>query len=204
MQAQEKTFVQTSARIADGTLLKRIMAGDQEAYETLVCRYSTQLFSYIYHILRDYDQACDILQEVMLKLYLSLSKLHTDEPLKPWLYMVARNRCLDLIRQQTRRRTLHFSEFEATNDEDEAPTLLNIPDSSAMPEDVAEQHANQQRIWHAIQALPPKFRDVVSLRYVAQMSFSEISDVLGMPTATAKTYFQRAKPLLRTTLQLSS
>jgi RNA polymerase sigma factor (sigma-70 family) len=204
MQTQDNAFVQTPAKITDGVLLQRIMAGDQEAYESLVCRYSTQLFSYIYHMLRDYDQTCDILQEVMLKLYLSLAKLRTDEPLKPWLYMVARNRCLDLIRQQTRRRTIHFSEFEAAGDEDEAPLLLNIPDSSALPEDVAEHHVNQQRIWRAIQALPPKFRDVVSLRYAAQMSFSEISNVLGMPTATAKTYFQRAKPLLRTYLQLSS
>ncbi len=204
MQTQENAFVQPSAKTADGVLLQQILAGDQGAYEILVRRYSTQLFSYIYHMLRDYDQTCDILQEVMLKLYLSLSKLHTDEPLKPWLYMVARNRCLDLIRQQTRRRTFHFSEFGSNGDEDETPELMNMPDDSALPEEVAEHHFNQQRIWQAIHTLPPKFRDVVSLRYAAQMSFSEISHVLGMPTATAKTYFQRAKPLLRTSLRLST
>ena len=53
----------------------------------------------------------------------------------------------------------------------------------------------------AIDALPPKFRAVVLLRYASQLSFSEIGQALQMPEATAKTYFQRAKPLLRASLK---
>ena len=180
----------------DGLLIKQALAGNQWAFEALVQRYSTSLFSFIYHFLGDYDQACDILQQVFLQLYLSLSTLRTGEPLKPWLFQVARNRCLDDIRQRTRRRTTHFSELESTNDEEELPSLVSIPDSSPQPEELAERHDLQQRLHQAIQALPPKFRAVVFLRYAAQLSFSEIAQALNMPTATAKTYFQRAKPML--------
>jgi RNA polymerase sigma factor (sigma-70 family) len=55
----------------------------------------------------------------------------------------------------------------------------------------------QQLLQHSIQALPPKFRSVVLLRYVSQLSFAEIGKMLDMPEATAKTYFHRAKVLLR-------
>src|SRR6266699_3281027 len=119
-----------------------------------------------------------------------------SEPLKPWLFQVARNRCLDDIRQRNRRRTTHFSELESSNDEEELPSLVSIPDSSPQPEELAERHDLQQRLHQAIQALPPKFRAVVFLRYAGQLSFSEIAEALNMPTATAKTYFQRAKPML--------
>lgn len=184
----------------DGVLAQRAMSSDQQAFEMLVNRYSTSLFSFIYHYLDDYDKACDILQQVFLQLYLSLANLRTSEPLKPWLFQVARNRCLDDIRQRNRRRNVYFSELETPNEEGESPLLFSIPDTGPQPEELAENHDLQRRLHLAIEALPPKFRSVVFLRYTAQLSFSEIGAVLSMPTATAKTYFQRAKPLLRTHL----
>src|SRR5438093_10938353 len=115
MQAQEPVATQQHM-LADGVLAQQALGGDQEAFEVLVHRYSTSLFNFIYHMLGDYDLSCDILQQVFLQLYLSLATLHTSEPLKPWLFQVARNRCLDDIRQRTRRRTVHFSELEITSD----------------------------------------------------------------------------------------
>lgn len=186
--------------MSDGVLAQQALAGQQWAFEVLVHRYSTSLFSFIYHFLGDYDQACDILQQVFLQLFLSLSSLHIGEPLKPWLFQVARNRCLDDIRQRNRRRNVHFSELESSSDEDELPSLVNIPDNSPLPEELAERADLQQRLRQAILELPPKFRAVVYLRYAAQLSFAEIAQTLNMPTATAKTYFQRAKPLLSASL----
>src|SRR6266702_3939953 len=199
MQTQQARSVEYT-EFSDGVLVKQALIGHQEAFETLVHRYSTSLFNFIYHFLGDYDHACDILQQVFLQLYLSLSTLRTGEPLKPWLFQVARNRCLDDIRQRNRRRTTHFSELESSNDEEELSSLVSIPDSSPQPEERAERHDLQQRLHQAIQALPPKFRAVVFLRYAGQLSFSEIAEALNMPTATAKTYFQRAKPMLSANL----
>lgn len=190
----------TAPTYTDGILAQQALSGDQDAFEMLVNRYSTPLFSFIYHYLDDYDKACDILQQVFLQLYLSLATLRTSEPLKPWLFQVARNRCLDDIRQRNRRRNVYFSELESPNEEGEMSLFFSIPDAEPQPEELAESHDLQRRLRLAISALPPKFRSVVFLRYTAQLSFSEIGRVLSMPTATAKTYFQRAKPLLRTHL----
>nr|BBH92592.1 hypothetical protein KTA_07910 [Thermogemmatispora argillosa] len=185
-------------RGSDGHLAQRALQGDTSAFEALVQRYSGPLFSFICHFLGDYDQACDILQQVFLQLYLSLPGLHLGVPLKPWLFQVARNRCLDELR---RKRAVTFSELESGGEEEELPVAVaSIADGRPLPEDLAERHDLQQILLEAIQDLPPRFRAVVLLRYTAQLSFAEIGQALSMPEATAKTYFQRSKPLLRAAL----
>ena len=196
MQLCERTRAR-AVEIADGILAQQALAGDEQAFEVLVHRYSTPLFNFICRFLGDYDQACDIVQQVFLQLYISLPTLRVGEPLKAWLFQVARNRCLDELR---RKHAVHFSELETTSDEDELSPLAVMPDTSPLPEELAERPDLQKHLQQAILALPPKFRPVVLLRYTAQLSFSEIGRTLHMPEATAKTYFQRAKPLLRSAL----
>jgi RNA polymerase sigma-70 factor (ECF subfamily) len=196
MQVRERARTQ-SPEISDGVLVQQTLAGDQHAFEMLVRRYNVPLFNFICHCLGDYDQACDVLQQVFLQLYISMPTLRTGEPLKAWLFQVARNRCLDELR---RKRAIHFSELESANDEDDLSPLAIMPDTQPLPEEIAEHRDLQQALQRAIQGLPPKFRSVVLLRYAGQLSFSEIGKTLNMPEATAKTYFQRARPLLRAAL----
>jgi RNA polymerase sigma factor (sigma-70 family) len=178
----------------DSVLAQHYLAGDQQAFEVLVQRYSASLFTFIRRFVGEYDAASDILQQVMLQLYLSLPKLRTGEPLKAWLYQVARNRCLDELR---RKRAIHFSELEQGTEEEEQSLVDTIQDRSPLPDEMVERRDVQEILLKAIRGLPPKFRAVVLLRYAAQLSYAEIGRVLHMPEATAKTYFQRAKPLLR-------
>ena len=193
MEMRERTRTPRPA-IPDSVLAQHYLAGDQQAFEVLVQRYSGPLFTFIRRFLGEYDAASDILQQVMLQLYLSLPKLRTGEPLKAWLYQVARNRCLDELR---RKRAIPFSELEKGTEEEEQPLLDTMQDLSPLPEEVVERRDVQDTLLKAIRALPPKFRAVVLLRYAAQLSYAEIGRVLHMQEATVKTYFQRAKPLLK-------
>lgn len=199
MQTKERMQAQKiqSGEISDGMLVTRTLSGDQSAFELLVQRYHTPLFNFICHLLGDYDQGCDVLQQVFLQLYISMPTLRTGEPLKAWLFQVARNRCLDELR---RKRSIHFSELDANHDDDDLSPLDIMPDTQPLPDEMAERSDLQQALRKAIDALPPKFRSVVLLRYAGQLSFSEIGKTLSMPEATAKTYFQRARPLLRTAM----
>ena len=98
---------------------------------------------------------------------------------------------------------IYFSELKVSEAvEDEFILFEFLPDPTPLPEKIAEQHELQQRILRAISVLPPRLRSVVFLRYTLQKSFAEIGHVLNIPEATAKTYFHRAKPILRTTLRL--
>src|SRR5690349_24548989 len=153
MQVRERAKTQ-SPEISDGVLVKQTLAGDQHAFETLVRRYNVPLFNFICHCLGDYDQACDVLQQVFLQLYISMPTLRTGEPLKAWLFQVARNRCLDELR---RKRPTHFSELEASGDDDDLSPLAILPDTQPLPEEMAERHDLQSALRQAIDALPPKF-----------------------------------------------
>jgi RNA polymerase sigma factor (sigma-70 family) len=196
MRTQECKNTQSS-EISDGLLALQCLNGNERAFEGLFKRYRPALFKFIFNMLHEYDPACDVLQHVFLQLYISLPTLDTRKPLKSWLFQVARNRCLDELR---RKRVVRFSELETSYEEGESEILTFMPDPRPLPEEIAEGHEVQERLQSAIQCLPPRFRSVVFLRYSKQLTFPEIGKALGMPEATAKTYFSRAKPLLRASL----
>lgn len=182
---------------SDRELVERTLAGEQEAFELLVQRYSPLLAKMIYTILGDYHQVHDILQVVFVQLYRSLPTLETERPLKAWLFRVARNRCFDELRRE---RPVLFCDLESSSEEEESLPFVAIPDTSPQPDELAERSDVQQRLRRAIDHLPARFRSVVLLRYAGQLSYAEIGRQLHIPEATAKTYFQRAKPLLRAAL----
>lgn len=189
---QEKIPTKDSS---DGLLASQALEGDEVAFETLVRRYSSPLFHFIYHLLGDYDRSCDVLQLVMLQLYTSLPTLHREKSFKSWLFKVAHNRAVDELRK---RHSIHFSELEATEDETE---LSVITDDKPLPQQILEHRELQHMLRQAIGQLPPHYREIVLLRYLWQLTFPEIGSMVGMPEATVKTYFHRAKHLLRAAIQ---
>lgn len=193
---------------SDKMLIDQAYEGDHTAFECLVSRYQAALYNFIGRCLGDYEQAYDVLQFVFLKLYTSIPKLHThlasrytSHPLKSWLFQVAWNRCMDELRKK---RPVLFSELEPAEEEEEFSALDAIPDPYPLPDELAEQSDLRGNLYRAILDLPPKFRSVVLLRYAEELSFSEIGLRLNMPENTAKTYFQRARPLLRASLSSRS
>jgi RNA polymerase sigma-70 factor (family 1) len=183
--------------LPDSLLMQSALSGDERAFAALVHRFSAPLFHYIFHILQDADEAEDILQQVFLKLYLSLPTLHHKKPLKGWLFRITRNQCLDYLR---RKAVLRFSELEASEHESESSPLAMLADPGPLPEEVAEHHDQQRAIDRVIYTLPPKVRTIILLRYAEQLSYPEIAERVGMPITTVKTYVHRAKPFLRAAL----
>ena len=144
--------------LADHVLVRQALAGDEGAFEILVRRYHTQVFHFIRHYISDYDQAWDVLQQVLLKLSASLPKLClAQEQLGPWLFQVARNCCIDELRKK---RMLCFSELEwdADEEEGEPSPLASRADPSPSPEETVEYH-EVQRMLHVINQTLGGFRE---------------------------------------------
>jgi RNA polymerase sigma factor (sigma-70 family) len=179
---------------SDEALAEQASAGDEEAFERLVRRYEQTLFSAIYHIVRNYHDAHDILQQVLLQLSLSLEAFHASKPVRAWLFVMARYRCLDHVRRTP---LLTFSESEGAGKDEDRPVPLLILGPAPLPEEVAEYHEIRQRLLQSIQAFPPRYAQVLLLHGAAQLSFAEIGLRLTIPVATAKTYFYRGRVLLR-------
>jgi RNA polymerase sigma factor (sigma-70 family) len=197
----QETIKHPFIELSDAQLAQLTLAGDQSAFECLVLRYHTSIFSFVRHFLGDYDLASDVTQQVFVRLYTSLASLRTGQPFKPWLFQVARYCCIDELRRQ-RRQAVPFSALEPDykKDEENNFSLDDIPDGHPSLEEEQEQRDLQYLLQKAIVALPPKFRAVVTLRYLGQLKFAEIGRILNMPEPTAKTYFARARLLLRKSL----
>ncbi|HEY3081580.1 MAG TPA: sigma-70 family RNA polymerase sigma factor [Chloroflexota bacterium] len=177
----------------DEPLAARAAAGDASAFEELVRRYQSSLLNFCYRMLGDPDDAADAAQQSLVQAYLHLPRTRLDLPFRPWLYRIARNQCLDRLRA---RRTVGLPEPGDDDEDDRAPGAL-LADPTPLPEELAERRDLQRLLGEAIGSLPERYRAVVALRYVTDLTFAEIGQSLGLPENTVKTFFQRAKALLR-------
>ncbi len=180
--------------LADEDLAARFAAGDTAAFETLVNRYAKPVFNFALSFLGDGDDADEAAQLVFLQMYQSLARARLDSPLKPWIYQIARNKCIDLWRK---RRTISLSHDDPDDDSEGEGGERDVADPAPLPEEIAERADLQAVLRRTINALPVNYRIAVTLRYVNELSFAEIAKAMGVPENTAKTYFQRAKKLLR-------
>src|SRR5947209_18897415 len=112
VQIREHTKTRLS-EFSDGILAQKSLVNDQRAFEALVQRYRPTLFNFICHILGDYDQSCDILQQVFLQLYISLPTLNTCKSLRGWLFQFASKHCLHEMRKKT---AMHLSTLVLCDD----------------------------------------------------------------------------------------
>lgn len=195
--------VRISQSSTDADLVDQAAAGHERAFELLVERYEAQVWQFVYHHLARTDDVQDIVQFVFLQLFLFLPRLEghlfstrSQQPLKSWLFQVARNRCHD---ERRKKHQLLFSDLDTASEEETSP-FEYLTDTAPLPEETAEQQDQQRLLLDAIQTLPSHFRSIVSLRYHEDLTFREIGQRLHIPENTAKTYFQRARPLLRTAL----
>lgn len=175
----------------EGQQLLAARRRDPAAFEALVRRHQGALYNFCLRMLGRMDDAADVAQETFVQLFTHLAQLDEREPLAPWLFRVARNRCIDVIR---RRRTLPL---DMSDDLGESTLLAEPADEEPLPEELAERADLQDVLARAIAELPPTYAEVVALRYAGDRSFAEIAEILDCDEGTARVRFHRAKLLLR-------
>ncbi len=176
------------SRHTDEELAAAFCHGQRPCFDEIVRRYHSPVYAFCRRMVSRAEDAEDLTQEVFVQLLRSLPGARTDLPLRPWIFVIARNKCLDHLK---RRRALSFADVAA--EDSEVPVL----DTAPLPDELAERADLQELLLGAIGALPERYRAVVALRYSTDLTFAEIGGVLGLPENTTKTHFQRAKALLR-------
>jgi RNA polymerase sigma-70 factor (ECF subfamily) len=184
-----------STAATDEALAERVQRGDAAAFEELVERYHRPLYHFAYRLLGRAEDAEDATQDAFIQVYNALPSARLDMPLRPWVYRIARNRCLDMLK---RKRPVAFSALVL---DEEDGGVFDVPGSDPLPDELAERADLQRVLSAAIDALAPAYREVVALRYAGDLQFGEIAAVLGMPENSVKTRFQRAKVALRDALR---
>lgn len=184
-------------RASDDVLVQGCVDGDDDAFAEVVRRYERPLFNVAYRLLGSYEDATDATQHALIQAYLAFPSSRLGLPVRPWLFRILRNHCIDRLRRKV---AIPFSNLKPADDDEDTDLPLDAPDSSPLPDELAERSDLERILRAAIDTLTPRYRSVVTLRYMGELSFAEIGSCLGVPEPTARTLFQRAKAMLRKTL----
>ena len=184
--------------LSDGELSHRIAGGDQRALEYMMRLYNRRLFRTARAILRDDAEAEDAVQDAYLQAYRSIASYRGEARLSTWLVRIVANEALARRRKHARRAAIvpiRGAQFEG-----DEPAASVPMDESRQPPEEAERHEIRRLIEQKIDQLPDHYRVVFVLRAVEELSVEETAAILGMPAATVRTRFFRARSQLREAL----
>jgi RNA polymerase sigma-70 factor (ECF subfamily) len=182
---------------SDAALRQRVVDGEQAAFALLMRRYNRRLYRVARSILRDDAEAEDALQEAYLQAYRALPDFRGDSSLATWLTRIVMNAAL-----MRRRRTGRMAEVIELGAEPVMEQHGGAPDqdASGQPEQAALRAQARGLIEAKIDGLPEVFRTVFILRAVEELSVEETAKVLGVPDATVRSRYFRARGMLREAL----
>lgn len=173
--------------------VKQVLKGDQNAYADIVNLYQNKLYQLCYRMLGNKQEAEDITQEAFVRAYINLHSYDQKRKFSTWLYRIATNLCIDRIRKK---KPDYYLDAEVAGT-DGLDMYSQIASEERLPEDVVEQMELQERIQYEISRLPDKYRSVIVLKYIEELSLQEISEILEMPLGTVKTRIHRGREALR-------
>jgi RNA polymerase sigma-70 factor (ECF subfamily) len=166
----------------DGELVALTLRGNSDAFATLVERYDRAVYHLAYRTLRDVEEARDATQEAFFKAFRSLRTFKPGAKFSTWIFAIAYHACCDRLNRRK-----HY-----TGDE-----LPERADAGPGPEQQVIDLDRAARLRRAIEALPEKYRTVITLFHLQGKQYDEIATVLGLPMGTVKTHLFRAKEQLR-------
>lgn len=188
-----KTMQESLPLRTDSALLRLYHQGDQQAFEQLVERYQAPLFCFLMRILQDPDITADVMQHVWIQLAFASCRGGDAASLRSWLFQVARNRAIDLLRIYAREKVRLTSLAAMATNVENAPDILWLHDPRPGPEVLAEQRAMYDALLQVLATFPRNSQQIVYLRLWHQLSYASIGQRLGMSALTAKTSFHRSR-----------
>jgi RNA polymerase sigma-70 factor, ECF subfamily len=182
--------VQNPANLPDDEEIKRVALRDRRAAADWVVRkYREPIFQHAAWILKDWEEAIDVAQDVFIKAMREKRFFEPDFKMKAWLYRVTSNLCFNLVRDRRRRTAI----LEAAPRSELLPKgQVDDPDQP----DVVFAGEQQKRILGAIDRLSEAHREILLLRYYSDLSYAEISDTLGIKLGTVMSRLSRARGAL--------
>ena len=165
--------------------------GDTAAFESLLRRYEKRVLALTGRMCRNPEDAQEAAQEAFLAAWQGLPSFRGDASFSTWLYRLASNACVDLLRREGRH---SGAAGPSLNDEE---VQLEVPDTAPSPQEQAERSELRQQIEAGLQALTPDHRQVLILREMHQLSYDEISQVLDVDVGTVKSRINRGRKQLR-------
>jgi RNA polymerase sigma-70 factor (ECF subfamily) len=176
----------------EAVLVRRVQAGDELAFRELVERYQAKIFSIIYGILRNHNDAEDIAQQVFSKVYFSIRNFDFRSSLLTWIYKITVNECYDYLRKKRVRRLVYESDF--TQEESQRMEASDPAVDPALPAD--ERLAQRDFAVKLLSKVSEEDRSLILLKEVEGHSVEELAQMTGMNENTIKVKLFRTRQKL--------
>lgn len=175
--------------------MRRVRAGEREAYRVLVDRYAGLVFGLARRYCDGEAEVEDLAQDIFLRAYDGLAEFREDASFSSWLYAIAANRCRDHLR--TRRRDPSLDELEERTDGAPSPAL----EDGSTPEEELEREERADRLRRALAELRPEYAVPFLLKYEQDLSYREMARLLDATAGALKVRVHRARAELRRLLE---
>jgi RNA polymerase sigma factor (sigma-70 family) len=172
-------------------LIANAKSGDVAAYGRLVGMHQAVALRVAYLVVRDHAEAEDVTQEALVKAYRALGRFREEAPFRPWLLRIVRNEALNRVRSRGRRERLALRIADDPVSGGAAPS----------PETEVIGAEERRRVLDAVDALPTRYRSVITARFLVGLSEAETAGMLGIPPGTVKSRTSRGLARLRMALE---
>jgi len=179
--------------LIEENLIKKVKKGDRNAFAELVDLYKDKVYKVSYRMLGNRQEAEDVAQETFLRVYANIDSYDPSYKFSTWIYRIASNLSID----QLRKRKQIYSLDKQVEGTEGLEWHDRLSDPGQGPEDQLLTGEIQGQVQEAINSLTPKYRSIMILRYLEDLSLNEISEVLKLPVSTIKTRIHRGRETLR-------
>jgi RNA polymerase sigma-70 factor, ECF subfamily len=176
----------------EAALVRRAQSADQMAFREIVERYQSKVFSIIYGILRNHNDAEDIAQQVFTKVYFSIKNFDFRSSLLTWIYKITVNECYDYLRKKKVRKLVYESDFT----EEDAVRMENSEPARDQRQPVDVSLAQRDLVLKLLSKLPEEERNLLLLKEVEGHSVEELAEMTGINENTIKVKLFRARQKL--------
>lgn len=185
----------------DSLFIDKLRAGEAAAFDTLVDRYSGDIYALLYRLTDNPDEAADLAQDTFLRALRSIKGFRGEAGLKTWLFRIAINESRNRFRWWKRRRRDVTISLDATVGSSEMTFSEKLADRSVSPEDAALAREREYALEAALLDLPANYREAVVLCDVEGLSYEETAAALGIGIGTVKSRISRGREELRRRLK---
>ncbi|OGM81454.1 hypothetical protein A2394_02960 [Candidatus Woesebacteria bacterium RIFOXYB1_FULL_42_36] len=169
-------------KLSDEKIIELIRTKDKELYVHIIKRYQEKLMRYANYLVNDEQHAADIVQESFIKAYINLNGFDAKKKFSSWIYRIVHNEALNLINKRKRQVSLYENKDF---------------DSGIDIEDDLIKKELKTRAQDCLNQMPIIYKEPLSLFYLEEKSYEEISDILRIPVSTVGTRVKRAKILMK-------
>jgi RNA polymerase sigma-70 factor (ECF subfamily) len=189
--------------LSDEALLENYrVTKDMIQFKTLVRRYQTRIYSVAVRILGNSDEAEEVVQDTFVRVHQNIDKFRNEASFSAWVFRIAHNQCVDLLRTKRRKRGFQLLSFDpqstaAEEESGESPVVSQLADPTPGPEQKVDMTEQEHIIASSLSKLPENQREVLVLHDIEGFSYQEISEIVGASIGTVRSLLHYGRLKLR-------